>query len=257
MALDLQSDCSQCFALCCVLLPYSADAGFGADKAGGTPCVNLADNDSCTIHADLRETGWAGCTIFECFGAGQHTSQVTYDGRSWRDPSVNRAEMAAVFSALRVIHEMLFHLEDALRRQPQNLAAAHARQHLEGIRDGSPEEILGVDLDAIIDEVGEVLREVSSDIRGEAGTSRRDQIGRDLRGVPLAGANLRGALLIAADLRGVEFGDADLLGADLRDAKVGGANLSQTLFLTQPQLNAALGDADTQIPPRLRHPWLN
>ncbi|MGN6723017.1 MAG: pentapeptide repeat-containing protein [Marmoricola sp.] len=256
-SLALHSDCSRCFALCCVLLPYSADAGFGVDKAGGTPCHNLAENDSCTIHADLLDTGWRGCTIFECFGAGQQVSQVTYEGRSWRDPSVNRSEMAAVFSAMRVIHEMLFHLDDVLQRQPGNSAALEAQDRLAAIREGSPEEILAIDLDDLIEEVGNVLRSVSAEIRGEEGDARQDLIGRDLRKAPLTDANLRGALLIAADLRGVDLGRADLLGTDLRDAKVQGANLSQALFLTQPQLNAALGDVDTQVPLRLRHPWLN
>ena len=240
-----------------MLLPYSADAGFGADKAGGTPCRNLAEDDRCTIHADLNETGWRGCTIFECFGAGQQVSQVTYAGHSWRDAQVNRAEMAAVFSALRVIHEMLFHLEEALERQPNDDAVHRARTHLERIQEGTPEEILAVDLDEIVEEVGEVLRRISADLRGEEGTLRQDLIGRDLRRRPLANANLRGALLIAADLRGVDLAGADLLGADLRDAQLHGADLSGSLFLTQPQLNAALGDADTQIPPRLRHPWLH
>lgn len=253
--LDLRSDCSQCFALCCVLLPYSADAGFGADKAGGTPCGNLADNDSCTIHADLLGTGWRGCTIFECFGSGQHVSQVTYEGRSWRDATVNRGEMAAVFSAMRVIHEMLFHLQDALERRPQSHAALEVRDRLVAIREGSPDDILTVDLGDLVDEVGDVLREVSADVRGGEGASRRDLMGRDLRRMPLGNANLRGALLIASDLRGVDLGQADLLGADLRDARLGGADLAQTLFLSQPQLNAAQGDADTQVPLRLRHPW--
>lgn len=240
-----------------MLLPYSADAGFGADKAGGTPCRNLAEDDRCTIHADLAATGWRGCTIFECFGAGQHASQVTYAGRSWRDPQVNRAEMAAVFSALRVIHEMLFHLEEALEHRPDHEAALNVRIHLERIRLASPEEILTVDLDEVIDEVGDVLRKVSADLRGEEGSLRQDLIGRDLRGQALTNANLRGALLIAADLRGVDLAGTDLLGADLRDARLHGADLSRSLFLTQPQLNAARGDAATQIPPRLRHPWLH
>ena len=252
---SLHSDCSRCFALCCVLLPYSADAGFGADKSGGTPCGNLANDDRCSIHSDLGETGWRGCTIFECFGAGQQVSQVTYEGRSWRDPEVNRGEMAAVFSALRVIHEMLFHLEDALERRPGHRRATASQQRLQHVSGGSPDDILGVDLDDLIEDVGDVLRQISADVRGGEGTARQDLIGRDLRRTSLAGADLRGALLIAADLRGVDFGHADLLGADLRDAKLDGANLSRTLFLTQPQLNAAHGDADTQVPLRLRHPW--
>ena len=242
-----------------MLLPYSADAGFGADKAGGTPCRNLAGDDRCTIHADLRETGWRGCTIFECFGAGQHVSQVTYAGRSWRDPQVNRAEMAAVFSALRVIHEMLFHLEEALERRPANPGAITARSRLAGITEGSPEIVLTVDLDELTRMVGEILRQVSRDVRGGGGgaTAGPDLVGRDLRQRRLVGADLRGRLLIAADLRGADLTDADLLGADLRDAHLQGADLSRSMFLTQPQLNAAHGDADTRIPPRLLHPWLH
>lgn len=254
---DLHSDCSQCFALCCVLLPYAANAGFGADKAGGVPCGNLSEADSCTIHADLTTTGWPGCTIFECFGAGQQVSQVTYEGRSWRDPQVNRGEMAAVFSALRVIHEMLFHLEEAVERQPANAAVLTAQTQLERISAGSPEAILQVDIDELVEEVGAILRQVSAEVRGIEGTMRRDLIGRDLRRRPLTDANLRGAFLIATDLRGVDLSGTDLLGADLRDARVQGADLSRSLFLTQPQLNAALGDATTRVPARLRHPWLN
>ncbi|MGN6162135.1 MAG: pentapeptide repeat-containing protein [Marmoricola sp.] len=257
MTADLQSDCSRCFALCCVLLPYAADAGFGADKAGGTPCRNLALDDSCAIHSELSETGWRGCTIFECFGAGQHTSQVTYQGRSWRDPAINRGEMGAVFSALRVIHEMLFHLEEALERQPHHAGAARMQARLDSLRAGAPEDILAIDLESLIDDVGDVLRKVSSAIREHDDTTRHDLVGRDLRKQALQRANLRGALLIAADLRCVDLTDADLLGADLRDAQLQGADLSRALFLTQPQLNAARGDADTKIPLRLRHPWLN
>src|SRR5215213_3753868 len=58
---SLVADCGQCFALCCVLLPFSAGAAFGIDKPGGTPCPNLADDDRCGIHATLRHDGWAGC----------------------------------------------------------------------------------------------------------------------------------------------------------------------------------------------------
>ncbi|MDR3081083.1 MAG: pentapeptide repeat-containing protein, partial [Streptomyces sp.] len=38
---DLRADCSSCFALCCVALPFAASADFAIDKAAGTPCPNL------------------------------------------------------------------------------------------------------------------------------------------------------------------------------------------------------------------------
>lgn len=237
-AIELQSDCTNCFALCCVLLPYSATAGFGADKAGGTPCINLAADDRCQIHTDLRDTGWRGCTIFECFGAGQWVSQVTYAGTSWRDPTLNRGEMAAVFSVMRLVHEMLFHLEDALARTSDQ-PAADLQDRLRLMRTFTPDEVLAIDLDDLIEEVGDVLGRISGDVRGPDD------------------ADLRSALLIAADLRGKDLGQADLLGADMRDTHIEGADLSRTLYLTQPQVNAARGDASTRLPARLRHPWVD
>ena len=41
---------------------------------------------------------------------------------------------------------------------------------------------------------------------------------------------------------------ADLTGADLRGANLAGAWVREALFLTQAQLDAALGDARTTIP---------
>ena len=45
----LHSDCSSCFGLCCVLLPFSKESGFGESKPGGVPCRNLADDDGWPI----------------------------------------------------------------------------------------------------------------------------------------------------------------------------------------------------------------
>lgn len=63
-----------------------------------------------------------------------------------------------------------------------------------------------------------------------------------------------GADPVGADLRGADLGWADLLGADLRAADVRAARLEGCLFLTQPQLDAAVGDASTAIPSSLARP---
>ena len=81
-----------------------------------------------------------------------------------------------------------------------------------------------------------------------------DLLGADLRGADLRAADLRGAYLIAADLCSADLRTADLLGADLRDADLADADLTGALFLTQPQLNAARGNAGTRIPAALRRP---
>jgi pentapeptide repeat protein len=250
---ELTADCSRCFALCCVLLPYSRTAGFGADKPGGVPCLQLADDDRCTIHADLRERGWPSCTVFDCFGAGQHVAQVTYAGTSWREYD-DLGEMAAVLSTQRRVHEMLSHLREVARRAPDPAAQA-AWDRLLVVRDLTPVELLTLDLDEVQHEVGELLSAASRRVRGRGpDLSRADLAGADLRTRDLRDASLRGALLIAADLSGTGLGRADLLGADLRDADVRGTDLGDVLFLTQPQLEAARGDAGTAVPAHLRRP---
>ena len=137
---ELVSDCSQCFGLCCVLLPFSASSGFGVDKPSGIPCLNLLDDDRCGIHATLREDGWPGCTVFECFGAGQQVSQVTYAGVSWREGG-NRAEMGAVLTVMRQLHEMLVHLAEVERRAPAPEARAVSAR-VEELTTADPETLL-------------------------------------------------------------------------------------------------------------------
>ena len=238
-----------------MLLPFSAASGFGVDKPSGTPCLHLLTDDRCGIHATLRPDGWPGCTVFECFGAGQQVSQVTYDGVSWREQD-NLGEMAAVLSVMRQLHEMLVHLDEVARRSPDPAAAA-ARTEIEELAGADPETLLTFDVDALHQRVGGLLADASTRVRhpwpSAADLSRRDLAGRRLTG-DHRGASLRGATLIRADLRGADLRDADLLGADLRDADVRGCDLSTALFLTQPQVNGAAGDGATRLPTGLTRP---
>jgi hypothetical protein len=252
---ELVSDCSQCFGLCCVLLPFSAASGFGVDKPSGTPCHHLRDDDRCGIHATLREDGWPGCTVFECFGAGQQVSRVTYAGVSWREQD-NLGEMAAVLSVMRQLHEMLVHLTEVERRSPDAVAVA-VRAEVEELTAADPEALLTFDVDELHARVGALLADASTRVRrrwpAAVDRSRQDLAGRRVAG-DHRGATFRGSVLIKADLRDADLRDADLLGADLRDADVRGSDLSTTLFLTQPQVNAAVGDASTVLPHGLARP---
>jgi len=249
--LELAADCTRCHALCCVLLPYRREGGFGADKPGGVACHHLLADDRCEIHADLSELGWPGCVAFDCFGAGQQVTQVTYAGASWRDLAGEGelGEMAAVLSTLRRVHEMLLHLAEVAERSPDPAADALASRLL-SLRDSTPVEILTADLDELQDECGDLLGAASLRVRRPAGPdlTHADLAGHDLRRRDLRAASLRGALLLGADLRGVAFGPADLLGADLRGADLRGADLADALFLTGPQLAGARTDESTVRP---------
>jgi hypothetical protein len=250
----LEADCSQCFGLCCVALPFARSADFPVDKPGGEPCRNLLADHRCGIHDRLLEGGWRGCVTFDCFGAGQQVSQVTFGGVSWREAPATAPMMYAVLPVMRQLHEMLAHLRDALALEPDE-AARHGltavADEVSAATDGSPDELLAVDLVAVRSRVGGLLRTVSASVRarrrsrhGIPKPPRRvragaDLVAADLRGQDLRAADLRGALLIAADLRDADLRWADLLGADLRDADLRGARLDGALFLTRPQLAAA------------------
>lgn len=98
--------------------------------------------------------------------------------------------------------------------------------------------------------------------------------GVDLSGADLRAANLAGACLSRANLSGAQLQKANLEAADLsganlnratmddavvRDAKLDGASfhgvkLSATQGLTQAQVNAADGDADTELADGYRAP---
>lgn len=245
---ELTSDCSRCAGLCCAALPFSRAGGFGLDKAQDQPCPHLGASFACDIHQDLADRGFPSCAVFECFGAGQHVVQHTFAGQDWRSRPDLAREMFAVFRVTRHLHEMLALL--ALTGEPEPLSDRLAR-----VAAGTPEQILATDVDRWRAEVGARLRTVSRERRG-AGPDHAgaDLVGRDLRAHDLSRADLRGALLVAADLRGAVLVQADLLGADLRAARVEGTDLSRTLFLTQPQVNAARGDAATVLPDSVARP---
>ena len=257
---ELEPDCSRCFGLCCVALPLTRSADFPVDKPAGEPCRNLLPDDRCGIHDRLRETGWKGCTVFDCFGAGQQVSQVTFGGVSWRQEPGNAGAMFAVLPVLRQVHEVLALLAEAsglVSGSPQlGREAAGLRVEVDalveeaaGLSGADASTLLALDLDALRRRVGPVLGRVSALVRastprGGGAPDRRarpgaDLVGADLRGADLRGADLRGALLIAADLRGADLRRADLLGADLRDADLRGADLDGVLYLTRPQRAAA------------------
>lgn len=259
----LVADCTQCFALCCVALAFTASADFAIDKAVGEPCRNLQDDFGCGIHARLRPEGFKGCTVYDCFGAGQRISQHTFGGVNWRQAPETSTDMFALLPIVSQLHELLWYLDEAARRtdDPLRTELLDAAALTDRLAAGSPAELLGLDVAAHRSTINELLLRVSDHVRdGTRGADHRgaDLIGARLAHADLSGASLRGAYLIAADLRGADLRDADLIGADLRDADLSGADLSTALFLTRPQVAAARGDALTRLPggiPRPRH-WV-
>jgi uncharacterized protein YjbI with pentapeptide repeats len=261
----LRADCARCVGLCCVAPAFAASADFALDKPAGRACPNLRSDFRCGIHADLRDRGFPGCVAFDCFGAGQHVTQVTFDGRDWRGAPGLAVQMFTVFAIMRQLHELLWYLTEARALQPAGPLHDDLRRALvdtERLTMLAPEAIVELDVAAHRHDVNALLRRTSERVRAGAGNRKpngpdrrgADLIGADLAGADLARANLRGAYLIGADLRGADLRGADLIGADLRGADLRGADLTDSIFVIQSQLEAANGDHTTRLPRSLSIP---
>ena len=259
---SLRADCARCFGLCCVAPAFSASADFAVDKPAGRPCPNLRPDFRCGIHDRLRQRGFAGCAGYDCFGAGQHVAQVTFGGQDWRRTPGTARQMFEVFAVMRQLHELLWHLTEAVTlpaARPLRPALRHALVQTDRLRHQPPEVVVQLDVAAHRRGVADLLRRTSELARAtvpgrKVDRSGADLVGAGLHGADLRGASLRGAYLIGADLSGADLRVADLAGADLRGANLSGADLRGCLFLTQSQLDTAGGDGGTRLPAALVRP---
>ncbi len=258
---DLRADCEHCFALCCVVPAFFASVDFAISKRASRACPHLQPDFRCDIHSRLRQEGFRGCSVYDCFGAGQKVSQVTFGGQDWRrDPRIAE-QMFAVYPKVRALHELLWYLSEALTLP----AARELRGDLSRVLDETErithvtaDELMRLDLATHGRDVTALLLRASDLARAEVphakDLSGADLMGADLKGADLRGANLRGAFLIAADLRGADLRLADLTGTDVRDTDLSDADLSESIFLIQSQLEAAKGNSATKLPPSLARP---
>lgn len=259
---DLRADCARCTGLCCVAPAFSASSDFAVDKPAGTACRNLQTDFRCGIHGELRERGFPGCTVFDCFGAGQKIAQDTFGGQDWRSAPHLAEAMFTAFGVMRQLHELLWYLTEALTRpqaRPVHDELRAALAATEQLTRRDPDDLVDVDVAAHRQQVNVLLLRTSELVRATAPhpqVDRRgaDLIGKSFRGADLRGANLRGAYLIGADLRGADLAMADVIGVDLRGADLRGTALAESLFLTQFQVNAATGDLATTLPSSLTRP---
>ncbi|WCN39023.1 pentapeptide repeat-containing protein [Aneurinibacillus uraniidurans] len=267
---SLQADCINCFGLCCTALNIVASSDFAMNKEAGTPCSNLQSDFRCQIHSQLREKGCKGCTVFDCLGAGQMVSQVTFNGQDWRENSEVAEKMFRVFPIMEQLYEMTAYIAEALSYKVSRSLYDKLNAQLEQLQSVTKldaDALLSLDITTYRLPVNELLLETSEHIRNDVmvktfsakNTQKRnyrgiDWIGKKLTGKDLRAADLRGACLIAANMQNTDVRGADFIGADLRDADLSGANLSTSMFLTQMQVNSAKGDKQTRLPSYLQRP---
>ncbi|GAA1192452.1 hypothetical protein GCM10009675_03680 [Prauserella alba] len=107
----LRADCGQCYGICCVAPGFVASADFAITKPAETPCPHLREDSWCGVHDTLRDRGFPGCTVYDCFGAGQNVAARA--GGDWRGDAERARRMFTAYPVLRDLHELLYYLHEA------------------------------------------------------------------------------------------------------------------------------------------------
>lgn len=255
---DLTIDCDQCSGLCCVALYCTKSDGFPENKGAGIPCRHLMPDFRCQIHSLLSTKGMKGCLAYDCYGAGQWVTQKTYAGNDWKKDPEQASEIFAAFLLVFQLHQMAWYLLEAqdltidenLRVTIQELLAENRR--MTSLQAAAMPD---VDVMAYRERVNQVLKQVSESITpGSLMHAGKDFIGKNFKKSNLDGRNFTMTMMVAANLEGCSLKGANFLGADLRDANIKNTDLSQSLFLTQMQVNAARGNSKTKLPAFISRP---
>jgi uncharacterized protein YjbI with pentapeptide repeats len=246
---ELRSDCGSCVGLCCVAPSFRESGFFAITKPAGQPCPNLLADHGCGIHDSLPEKGFTGCTIYDCFGAGQRIVHETFGGQDWRAAP----DMLEAFPVMQDLHEFLWYLTEVVAKAPT--MRDEAERAIETTEELARNVTADLDIAPHRKLVGEILLRASATIRGADQEHRGASfLGQDLSARDFRRAGLRGAFLTGANLSGADLRLADLLGTELLNTNLAGADLSTALFLTQQQVNSAIGDAATRLPDTLTRP---
>lgn len=259
LAEKLKIDCEKCSGLCCVALYCTKTDGFPADKEAGKPCKQLMPDFRCAIHSKLANKNMRGCLAYDCFGAGQKTTQIYYQYGTWNTNPQQANEIFEIFITIVQLHQMLWYLIEAF--------TLTSDEHLKLVIDTlifeneqmsrqSPEIISQLDIEKYRLEVNQVLKQITSMISVKASDKIRstDYFGRDFKKANLDGRDFSMSMMIAANLEGCSLRQTNFLGADMRDANLKNTDLSESIFLTQMQINATKGNSKTKIPINLSRP---
>lgn len=262
---EFRIKCDECSGLCCVALYFSKYDGFPADKAAGIPCSHLDNCFRCAIHKELRSKHMKGCLAYDCSGAGQLVTQL-YEAENWKSNPCVAGEELDVFVKSFYMQQILLYMSEVMTLQPAEDLWEEANtfsDELHLLLKSSPQEILDFDMEFFRTKVNVLLNKVWTKVKKQVGSSKqyktkKDFMGHNFKKSKLIGCDFSSSLLIAANFEGCDLTGCNFLGADMRDTNIKNANLSESIFLTQGQINAAIGNLNTRIPKHLNLPsvWL-
>lgn len=259
---SLHIDCAACSGLCCVALFFMKADGFPENKVSGKACSHLKKDFCCDIHQELSSKKMRGCLSYDCFGAGQKTTQSYSSNVDWQSYPQQKEAIFDTYTKMFQIHQMRWYLVEAqLLISAKSLSQEVNALLLDNIQISNmkPDEIIRFDLTIYQNKVNSLLRKVMEFVAIQhhfkvVPNRKMNQIGKNFKGMDLSGSDFSTTLLIGANFQNSNLYGVNFIGADIRGANFANADLSEAIFLTQGQLNSALGNLSTKLPPMLEYP---
>jgi hypothetical protein len=103
-------------------------------------------------------------SVFDCFGAGQHVTQVTFGGADWQGSPAIATSMFTVFAVMRQLKQLLWYVAEGLTLLPAGPLHDElylAWEETERLTNAGPDELAVVNATAHRQEVGGLLERVS------------------------------------------------------------------------------------------------
>lgn len=261
----LSLDCSKCMGLCCTALFFSKIDGFPDDKGPGEKCEYMDKSYRCKEHEKLEDRGYTGCMSFDCLGAGPMVVSLL------KDQDASKKELAKLYEAFimaRQVYEVIWYLVDAFEKSDNDQLKkkiSELTEHVYTQVTSDHDTIRKIYINEVRDKAKPLLSEVSDEYRMNKTKSkperfetdifgRIDLLGKSMKNSNIMGMSLKGAIMIQSDFSNTDFSYVDLIGADMRDAKLHNADLSKAIYLTQMQINSALGNRSTKLPRHISMP---
>lgn len=242
---SLKIECSECLGICCTALCFSKVDGFYEDKQVGQSCSNLDYQHRCKIYQELLLKNSKGCKVYDCFGAGQRVTKM------YLDSPVDQ-EVCQVYLAMYRLYQMLWYLLQAKSYGQKQVE--ESLQMIQKIIALSAKELLQVDIDTIIVDTKKVLKKATDALTISDVTKKQTYFQKDLSFKNLDHKDFSMAIMIACNLEGSSLEKTNFLATDLRDTNIKNTDMSNCLFLTQGQINSAIGNQNTRLPTYLTRP---
>ena len=161
---ELHADCAACCGLCCVSPPFDADQGFGYDKPAQEPCRHLQGGFRCGIHAERAAQGFASCSSYDCFGAGQRVTRA-FAPDTWQSTPGRADAMHVAFMRMRGLHELLALLATArqlVRDVEWDARLAAQQQRVDALCEAAPGSAERAAERAVREQTMQLLRELAT-----------------------------------------------------------------------------------------------